>query len=99
MNRRTILGICALIGTWLVVAVASVSAQLPGGSAEGKALKNPVKSDAASIAAGQALYTKNCQFCHGPKALGDGPLAPKDSHPANLTDAKWDRGTTDGEIF
>ena len=99
MNRRSILGLSALILTWLTVAVASVAAQLPGGSAEGKALKNPIKADAASVAAGQALYTKNCQFCHGPKGLGDGPLAPKDVHPANLTDAMWVRGSTDGEIY
>jgi mono/diheme cytochrome c family protein len=26
-------------------------------------------------------------------------MAPKDSHPSDLTDAKWDRGATDGEIF
>ena len=29
----------------------------------------------------------------------DGPMAPKDTHPSYLTDAKWDRGSTDGEIF
>jgi len=98
MYRRSILGICALICVW-TLAVATLGAQNKGGSAEGKALKNAVPTSAASIAAGQALYTKNCQFCHGPKGLGDGPLAPKDSHPANLTDATWDRGATDGEIF
>ena len=26
-------------------------------------------------------------------------MAPKDTHPSNLTDAKWDHGSTDGEIF
>ena len=99
MNRRSILGISALIFTWLMVAVASVGAQNPGGSPEGKALKNPVPANAASVTNGQGLYTKNCQFCHGPKGLGDGPLAPKDAKPANLTDATWVRGSTDGEIF
>jgi mono/diheme cytochrome c family protein len=98
MNRRSTLGTCALVGTWML-AVVAVGAQNPGGSPEGKALKNPVPTSAASIAAGQALYAKNCQFCHGPKGLGDGPLAPKDVKPANLTDAAWDRGSTDGEIF
>lgn len=77
----------------------TLSAQNPGGSAEGKAMKNPVASSAASIAAGQAAYAKNCRFCHGPEAKGDGPMAPKDTHPSDLTDAKWDRGATDGEIF
>jgi mono/diheme cytochrome c family protein len=76
-----------------------VSAQDPGGSADGKKMKNPVASSADSIAAGQALYTKNCRFCHGTDAKGNGPMAPKDTHPSDLTDAKWDRGSTDGEIF
>ena len=99
MFRRSTLGMIALIGTWIIAAAVNLGAQNPGGSPEGKALKNPVPTSAASIAAGQALYTKNCQFCNGPKALGDGPLAPKDSHPADLTDATWVRGSTDGEIF
>ncbi|MBS1817342.1 MAG: c-type cytochrome [Acidobacteria bacterium] len=82
-----------------LVAATSLSAQNPGGSAEGKAMKNPVAANAESISAGQALYAKNCRFCHGPDAKGNGPMAPKDSHPSDLTDAKWDRGSTDGEIF
>lgn len=79
--------------------VTTLSAQNPGGSAEGKAMKNPVASSADSIAAGAALYAKNCRFCHGNEAKGNGTMAPKDSHPSDLTDAKWDRGSTDGEIF
>ena len=82
-----------------LVAVTTLSAQNPGGSPEGKAMKNPVASSAESIASGQAAYAKNCRFCHGPEAKGDGTMAPKDSHPSDLTDAKWDRGATDGEIF
>lgn len=76
----------------------SVDAQQMGGSAAGKAKKNPVPMSPASIAAGKASYTRNCAFCHGPEAKGDGKMAPKDSHPSDLTDAKWDRGSTDGEI-
>ncbi|HUR33611.1 MAG TPA: c-type cytochrome [Vicinamibacterales bacterium] len=82
-----------------LVAVTTLGAQNPGGSPEGKALKNPVKSSAESIEAGKAAYAKNCRFCHGPEAKGNGTMAPKDSHPSDLTDAKWDRGSTDGELF
>jgi mono/diheme cytochrome c family protein len=82
-----------------LAAVTAVSAQNPGGSPAGKAMKNPVAASADSIAAGQAAYAKNCRFCHGPEAKGDGTMAPKDTHPSDLTDAKWDRGGTDGEIF
>ena len=56
-------------------------------------------SNAASIATGQQLYQKYCRFCHGATGAGDGPSAPKDMKPSNLTDATWDRGSTDGEIF
>src|SRR5882672_7752761 len=77
----------------------SASAQQPGGSAEGKKLKNPVASSPESIKAGAASFGKYCKFCHNADAKGNGPMAPKDTHPPDLTDAKWDRGSTDGEIF
>ena len=61
--------------------------------------KNAVASTPQSIATGQAVFQKYCRFCHGADAKGDGPQAPKDTHPPNLTDDKWDHGSTDGEIF
>ncbi len=66
---------------------------------EAAKLKNPVAGSADSIAAGKALYGKYCRFCHGTAGDGQSPTAPKDIKPADLTDAKWDRGSTDGEIF
>ena len=59
---------------------------------------DPVAASAESVESGKALYAKNCRFCHGPEAKGNGPLAPKGSMPSDLTDAKWDHGGTDGEI-
>lgn len=82
----------------LVAATASL-AQHPGGSPEGRKLKNPVAASPASIAAGAQTYQKMCAFCHGKDATGNGPLAPKGTSPSNLVDATWDRGETDGEIF
>ena len=82
-----------------LVASAGVHAQNPGGNPEARKMKNPVASSAASIAAGKATFLKACRFCHGEDAKGDGPMAPKDTHPSNLIDAKWDRGESDGEIF
>jgi mono/diheme cytochrome c family protein len=67
--------------------------------AAAKTMKNPVASTPASITAGAAAYKKYCAFCHGVAGKGDGPLAPKDAKPADLTDATWDHGSTDGEIF
>jgi mono/diheme cytochrome c family protein len=37
--------------------------------------KNPVPADDASISAGKAVYTKECQQCHGEKGKGDGPAS------------------------
>jgi mono/diheme cytochrome c family protein len=88
-----------LVTAGMLLASLPTGAQSPGGSAEAKKLKNPVASSAASIASGKAAYTKNCRFCHGTEAKGDGPMAPEGTHPSDLTDAKWDRGSTDGEIF
>lgn len=62
-------------------------------------MKNPVAMSAESIAAGQAVFAKQCRFCHNADGKGNGPMAPKDTHPPDLTDAKWDRGATDGELF
>ncbi len=63
-------------------------------------LKNAVPATAASIAAGLALYQKQCAGCHGDTGKGDGSmgaeLTPK---PSNLADADWKHGSTDGEIF
>ena len=68
------------------------------GNAEAAKMKNPVAAAPESVAAGKALYTKNCSPCHGVNATGGsgndliGP-AP------DLTDAEWQHGGTDGEIF
>ena len=62
-------------------------------------LKNPVAASPTSIASGQQLYQKYCRVCHGASGRGDSPSAPKDMKPSNLTDATWDRGSTDGEIY
>jgi mono/diheme cytochrome c family protein len=81
------------------VTTASIDAQKRGGDPKLAARKNPVPATPASVTAGRALYNKNCRHCHGLRLKGDGPLAPKNPKPADLTDAKWDHGASDGEIF
>jgi mono/diheme cytochrome c family protein len=82
-----------------LIVLAAAAASLAQGNPEAAKMKNPVASSPASIAAGKATFSKNCRFCHGADAKGDGPMAPQGTHPPNLTDAKWDRGASDGEIF
>jgi mono/diheme cytochrome c family protein len=69
------------------------------GNSDARKLRNPVQPTPQSIAAGKELYSKNCRSCHGADAKGNGPMKPKDSQPSNLTDASWDRGGSDGEIY
>jgi mono/diheme cytochrome c family protein len=92
VSNAAILG----LGLSSVLGVVSLDAQ---GSAEGRKMKNPVASTAASVGAGRAAYQKYCRFCHGAEGRGDGPSAPKGSKPSDLTDAEWVRGSSDGEIF
>ena len=97
MRRFSLTVVCAVAALLLVAF--NARAQNPGGDPAAAKVKNPVASNAASVTAGAAAYKKYCSFCHGTAAKGDGPLAPTGTTPANLTDAKWDRGTTDGEVF
>ena len=99
MRRVSIAVIPALVFAVAALTSVSAGAQNPGGSPEGKNMKNPVASSAESIAAGKAAFAKNCRFCHNADAKGNGPMAPEGTKPSNLTDDTWDRGSTDGEIF
>lgn len=102
VRPKTVSGGTAIIVASLVLAAAAlgVHAQAtPGGNPKAAAVKNPVAVNANSINKGRQAYQKACRHCHGSKGLGDGPLAPKNPSPANLTDGEWKYGSSDGEIF
>jgi mono/diheme cytochrome c family protein len=102
MEQRSTCGalIASCIVAGIILAATSALAQNPGGSPEARAMKNPVPPTPASVTAGAATFKKYCAFCHGAAAKGDGALVPKGmTKPPDLTDANWDRGSTDGEIF
>jgi mono/diheme cytochrome c family protein len=62
-------------------------------------MANPVKSDAASIAAGKALYNQHCKSCHGTKGKGDGTKAATlDTECGDFTKASF-QSQSDGAIF
>jgi mono/diheme cytochrome c family protein len=103
MRRMSNVSIAALV----VVSAAFISVaaigqgrqETTGGNPEARKLKNPVDATPKSIKAGEQTFQKFCAACHGKDAKGDGPTAPKDSHPPNLIDDVWTHGSTDGEIF
>ena len=99
MRRASFSLVTGLVLSGLFVAAVVSSAQTRGGSPAAAKVKSPVASTKASITAGGAAFMKYCAFCHNTDAKGDGPLAPKDSNPPDLTDANWLHGSTDGEIF
>jgi len=62
-------------------------------------MSNPVKSDAESIKAGKALWTKHCQSCHGKTGLGDGTKAAQlETEVGDLTIADAQK-QSDGSFF
>ena len=100
-------------GVWLAIVAAAAAAWMgtavdvraqgggraPGGNPTAAAIKNPVNATPDSISKGRSSYDKACKNCHGQQGLGDGPFAPKDPPPANLVDADWTYGSSDGEIY
>ena len=97
MGQRCV--VSGILAWSLVLATVVVAEGQQTSRADAAKLKNPVAANAASISSGQQLYQKYCRFCHGATGAGDSPSAPKDMKPSNLTDATWDRGSSDGEIF
>jgi mono/diheme cytochrome c family protein len=61
--------------------------------------KNPVASNAESIAAGKALWATHCKSCHGTKGMGDGSKAAQlKTEPGDFSKAET-QGQTDGSLF
>ncbi|HMF95037.1 MAG TPA: cytochrome c [Vicinamibacterales bacterium] len=93
--------LCVLCGCFLVVSLAAGQSTTPtkGGNPEAAKLKNPVPANEESLAAGKRSYTRLCIRCHGPEGLGDGTGATGPVPPGDLSDDKWDYGSSDGEMF
>src|SRR6187549_1923605 len=104
MNKLSTVAL-ALLPVFIIVLLGRVvsTQQAPAAAA----LRNPVAATPQSLAAGKRAFDTNCSACHGNKAQGaekagvvisiisemGGKQAP------DLTDDKWDHGSTDGEIF
>lgn len=78
------------------------AASLPGYDDVKKLGKNPVASNAESIAKGQQLFSQYCASCHGESMTGDGPAAAAitTGPPRNLTETNsYKYGHGDLSIF
>jgi len=76
-------------------AVAAANAagwQVPDSAAQEK---SPLSPDAVVLKKGKALFSSNCQKCHGTSGRGDGPYADPAHRPADLTASV----TPDGVMF
>lgn len=92
VSGRTIAS--AVVGVVVVGIVGLTQFGLPGGTET----INPLGADAASIAAGQALYRQKCEVCHGFDGAGHTEIgAGQLPHPPGLRELLPER--TDGEIF
>jgi mono/diheme cytochrome c family protein len=98
-GRGLVWQVLGLLAVALVGLAAAKDNAPPIVNAEAAKLKNPLTSDAATIDAGREVYLTHCASCHGKKGKGDGGQALGGGTPSDLTDASWDYGSTDGEIY
>src|SRR3954454_11538635 len=69
-----------------------------GGNPEAAKNQNPVPSTPESVGQGRRVYQRLCSRCHGSAGQG-GARGGGGAQPADLTDDRWDYGSSDGEIF
>lgn len=94
--------VLAIAGTFIFVTVSAFSLfqktpwNVPDAA---KNKRNPVASNAESIAAGKALWGTHCKSCHGAKGKGDGPKAAQlKTEPGDFT-LPATQSQTDGSLF
>ena len=87
----------ALSGSAFAITHGQSAAPRRGGNSEAAKIKNPIEVTPASASAGRRVYQRLCIRCHAADGKGDSASGGK--QPPDLTDATWDFGGTDGEIF
>lgn len=97
-KKRVIYGVLAII-ILSSSAFLSPRQEVWKAPASADAHKNPLTNDAATLAAGKVIYTKECQSCHGKSGKGDGPSAAQlDKNAGNFTTAAT-QNQSDGALF
>jgi mono/diheme cytochrome c family protein len=100
LRRRVLVSLFGVI----CLAASAIARQAAAKSdPEAAKIKNPVASTPESIAAGQKQFQTLCAGCHGKDAKGGITISVIEdrggNQPPDLTDDKWDHGSSDGEIF
>src|SRR4051812_31989635 len=102
-RRAFVVGATVLCLSGTAIVAAPQTPAPGGGNAEAAAIKNPIASSPESIAAGKATFSTVCAACHGAEGKGGIVLSVIEdrggNQPPDLTDAKWDHGSSEGEIF
>jgi len=62
-------------------------------------LENPQAATTESVAAGEKIYKRYCQLCHGENGTGSPSREAGFPASSNLVDSEWDHGSTDGDIY
>jgi mono/diheme cytochrome c family protein len=93
------MGRLIVIGIMVSVFAVAQSATAPkrGGNPEAAKIKNPVAATPESLSAGKRVYQRLCVRCHGADGKGDGGSG--GAQPSDFTDAQWDYGSSDGDLF
>jgi mono/diheme cytochrome c family protein len=103
-STRSARRVVILALTVVAFGVGVIAQQASGkGDPEGAKIKNPVATSPESIAAGQKTFDTLCAACHGKGGKGGIVLSVIEdtggTQPPDLTDEKWDHGSSDGELF
>ena len=62
-------------------------------------LETPQAATPESVAAGEKIYKRYCQLCHGEDGTGSPSREAGFPASSNLVDSEWDHGSTDGDIY
>lgn len=103
-NLRVLLTGTLMVSFILVASQATFAQDKPKGkpweaTAAAIKVKNPVKSDDASVKEGKDLYAQHCKSCHGAKGKGDGAKAEKIDISCGDFSSPDVAKISDGELF
>jgi mono/diheme cytochrome c family protein len=100
MNTMKKLSVLSFIVIFIITASFTLIQNKPWAVPADKAkAANTVKTSAASISEGKALWSTHCASCHGKTGLGDGAKATTlNTAPPDFSKAAF-QGQTDGSIF